>query len=234
MTFPTKGEVLSISRMELTAIVGLGAGGHGRMIADILSRSGDYSVAAWLDSDASIRGTKVCDAPVLGDDSKLPEIFSEKLNRAFIGLGSVGDASLRRKVAASALEIGMALPVITDPTALVSATSQVDEGVCIFPHAIINANCKIGRCAIINTRATVEHDCSLGEFCHLAPASVIGGDCVIGDGAHIGIGAVVKEGITIGENAIVGAGAVVVADVASGTTVTGVPAKIFDRSNSAI
>lgn len=220
--------------MELTAIVGLGAGGHGRMIADILSRSGDYSLAAWLDSDVSSHGTSVCDAPVLGDDSKLPEIFSEKLNQAFVGLGSVGDASLRRKVAASALEAGMELPVITDPTALVSSTSQVGDGVCIFPHAIINCSCSIGCCAIINTRATVEHDCQIGEYCHLAPASVIGGGCVIGKGTHIGIGAVVREGITIGENVIVGAGAVVVSNVASGATVTGVPAREFDRRNQSI
>jgi len=218
--------------MELTAIVGLGAGGHGRVIADILSRSGEYTLAAWLDSDTSLRGTSVCGVPVLGDDSLLTELFSENPGRVFIGLGSMGDSSLRRKVAARALGAGMELPVIADLSALISGTSQISEGVCIFPYAIINPNCRIGRCAIINTRATVEHDCAVGEFCHLAPASVIGGGCVIGNGAHIGIGAVVREGITIGENAIVGAGAVVVSDVAPGTIVTGVPAKPFDRNPS--
>lgn len=218
--------------MEFTAIVGLGAGGHGRVIADILSRSGEYSLAAWLDSDTSLRDTEVCGAPVLGDDSMLAEIFSEKLSKAFIGLGSIGDASLRRKVAASALGVGMALPVIADSTALVSAASQIADGVCLFPHVVINPNCQIGQCAIVNTRATVEHDCVIGEFCHLAPASVLGGSCQVGDGAHIGIGAVVKEGITIGENAIVGAGAVVVSDVAPGTIVAGVPAKPIDRNSS--
>ncbi|MDE0836950.1 MAG: NeuD/PglB/VioB family sugar acetyltransferase [Akkermansiaceae bacterium] len=214
--------------MEFTAIVGLGAGGHGRVIADILSRSDDYTLAAWLDSDNSLHGTNVCGARVLGNDSLLTKIFSEKISRAFIGLGSTGDASLRRKVADLALGAGMELPVITDVTALVSKTTQISEGVCIFPHAIINPGSHVGRCAIINTRATVEHDCIVGEFCHLAPACVIGGGCVIGNGAHIGIGAVIREGITIGKNVIVGAGAVVVSNIAPGTIVAGVPAKPLD------
>ena len=202
------------------------------MIADILARSGEYSLAAWLDSDARLHGSEVCGALVLGDDSKLAEIVPDSFAKAFIGLGSTGDASLRRKVALNALEVGVELPVITDLTALVSASSQIDEGVCIFPHAIINPGSRVGRCSIINTRATIEHDCEVGEFCHLAPASVIGGSCVIGDGAHIGIGAVVKEGVSIGANAIVGAGSVVVSDVAPEITVTGVPAKNFERRNS--
>ena len=213
--------------MKSTAIVGLGAGGHGHVIADILSRSGDYTLSSWLDSNTSLHGTTICGVPVLGDDSMLPEIFSEQLCRAFIGLGSIGDSSIRRKLAANALEAGMELPVIIDQSALVSRTSHTSEGVCIFPHAIINTNNQIGQCAIINTRATLEHDCTVGEFSHLAPACVIGGCCTIGAGAHIGIGAVVKEGITIGKNAIVGAGAVVISDVAPGTTVVGVPAKLI-------
>lgn len=44
-------------------------------------------------------------------------------------------------------------------------------------------------------------------------------------GATIGSGAIIMAGVTIGENAMVGAGAVVTKDVASNSTVVGVPAK---------
>lgn len=46
-------------------------------------------------------------------------------------------------------------------------------------------------------------------------------------GASIGSGAVVMCGVTIGEGALVGAGAVVTKDVAPGSVVAGVPARLL-------
>lgn len=48
-------------------------------------------------------------------------------------------------------------------------------------------------------------------------------------GASIGSGAVVLGGVRIGTGALVGAGAVVTRDVAAGTTVAGVPARLLER-----
>lgn len=47
------------------------------------------------------------------------------------------------------------------------------------------------------------------------------------DGASIGSGAVILAGVRIGAGALVGAGAVVTKDVAAGTTVAGVPARLL-------
>jgi len=49
-------------------------------------------------------------------------------------------------------------------------------------------------------------------------------------GASIGSGAVILCGVTIGEGALVGAGAVVTRDVAPGSVVKGVPARLAARS----
>ena len=51
----------------------------------------------------------------------------------------------------------------------------------------------------------------------------------VGRGASIGSGAVILCGVTIGERAMVGAGAVVTRDVADGSTVAGVPARVLAR-----
>lgn len=45
--------------------------------------------------------------------------------------------------------------------------------------------------------------------------------------ASIGSGAVIMCGVTIGEGALIGAGAVVTKDVPAGSTVAGVPARLF-------
>nr|WP_206613976.1 hypothetical protein [Sinirhodobacter populi] len=49
----------------------------------------------------------------------------------------------------------------------------------------------------------------------------------IGDGVQVGAGAVIVGNITIGKGAIVGANAVVTRDVAPGTIVGGVPARVI-------
>jgi acetyltransferase-like isoleucine patch superfamily enzyme len=46
-------------------------------------------------------------------------------------------------------------------------------------------------------------------------------------GVYVGTGAILLPGITVGEGSVVGAGAVVTKDVAKGTVVVGVPAKIL-------
>lgn len=211
--------------MESSTIVGLGAGGHGRVIADILFRLNDFTLAGWLDNSPKLKGQSVSGAPVLGDDSHLSLLVEQGINHAFIGIGSIGDPTARRKVTQSAMHVGINLPVIADLTACISKTSTVADGTCIFPHAVVNPGTHIGLCSIINTQATVEHDCVIGDFCHLAPGSIIGGGCNIGTNTHIGIGAIVKEGITIGANSLIGAGAVVVSDIPANTTAVGMPAK---------
>ncbi len=50
----------------------------------------------------------------------------------------------------------------------------------------------------------------------------------IGDHVWIGARAIVLKGVTIGDGAIVGAGAVVTRDVAAGTVVAGVPARVLE------
>jgi acetyltransferase-like isoleucine patch superfamily enzyme len=52
---------------------------------------------------------------------------------------------------------------------------------------------------------------------------------VIGDGADLGVGAIVLPGVTIGPGAQVGAGAVVTTDVAAGSIVAGVPARVIGQ-----
>jgi serine O-acetyltransferase len=53
---------------------------------------------------------------------------------------------------------------------------------------------------------------------------------IIGDRVRVGAGAIVIGPITIGDDAVIGAGAVVVKDVAAGTVVGGVPARVIENA----
>lgn len=206
-------------------IAGIGAGGHGQVIADLILESPDYLLAAWIDHQLDLHGSLIAGAPVLGADDKISSLRALGITHVFIGVGSIGNTQLRKKISMLTLDAGLKHPVILAPSAVVSKLAKIAQGTCIFPLAVVNANSHIGEFAIINTHATVEHDCSLGNFVHIAPGAILAGNVRIGDSSHIGAGAIIKEGVVIGSHAMIGAGAVVISDVSDHDTVVGCPAK---------
>ncbi len=213
------------SGTKFPAILGIGAGGHARVLIEILQQTGEWEIAGLLDADESKTGQNTSGILILGTDDTIPELFQRGIRAAFIGIGSIGSSILRRKIFALLLEHGFELPVIQHPSAIIASDVTIGRGTCIMPGAIINPATSIGECAIINSGAIIEHDCQISSFAHISPGALLSGNVHVGEGAHIGIGAIVRQGIYIGENAMVGAGAVVVKNVAAGSTVMGIPAR---------
>ncbi len=210
----------------MTPVVGFGAGGHAKVVIEIIRCLPEFEIVGLLASDAELKGTKVLGIEVLGDDSLMAELKGRGVQHAFLGVGSVGDATPRRQLYEKATGFGFELVRAIHPAAVVSASATIGAGPAIMAGAVINANAVIGKNVIVNTGAIVEHDCIVGDHCHVATGARLAGGVHVGAGAHIGLGAMVRQEIRIGEGAIVGAGAVVVRDVPSGTTVVGVPARI--------
>lgn len=203
--------------------LGLGAGGHSKVIIEILLSQNEIDLVGLTDSDPLLR--EVLNVKVLGGDDQLPALIQRGATKFFVGVGSVGDANLRCRLFALGKTHGLEPLIIIHPQAVVSPSAHISGGTVVFAGAVINAEARIGENVIINTGAIVEHDCVIGDHAHIATGARLSGAVTVGDGAHIGAGATVRQGIKIGENAVVGMGAVVVKDVADGVTVIGVPAK---------
>jgi UDP-perosamine 4-acetyltransferase len=210
--------------IHLPSILGIGAGGHCKVVMEIIRRMGHWTVAGLLDSDPSRNGEIVGGVPILGTDALAGELFQSGIRAAFIGIGSVGSTQPRRKVFALLRNLGFELPFLVHPSASVAYDTPIGMGTCIMPGAIVNPDAWIGECAIINSGSIIEHDCHISDFAHVSPGAVLGGSVFVGEGSHIGIGSIIRQGIRIGTNAMIGAGAVVVKDVDDGATVMGVPA----------
>jgi sugar O-acyltransferase (sialic acid O-acetyltransferase NeuD family) len=203
-------------RPDVSSWALVGAGGHARVVHDVLVRSGATVVA--VSGDA--RGP-AWPVPVL-DDDELAALVTR--TGAALALG-VGDESSRTRLLQWAVAQGLPLPPLVASTATVAASATLGAGTVVLEHAHVGPSARLGRGVVVNTAAVVEHDVVVGDGSHVAPAAVLLGAVEVGAGTLVGSGARVLPGIRIGDRVVVGAGAVVVADVPDDEVVVGVPAR---------
>jgi sugar O-acyltransferase (sialic acid O-acetyltransferase NeuD family) len=206
-------------------LIGFGAGGHARVIIELIRGQADYELAGLLTPDSSLHGSTILGVPVLGNDDLLPALYQQGIQNFVVGVGGTADNMPRKRLFEFALWVGMHPVTLMHSQAIVSPSAKVDPGTVILAGAILNAGASVGSNCIVNTGAIIEHDCVIGDHVHVATGARLAGMVRVEDGAHIGIGASIKQGLTIGVGAVVGAGAVVVKDVAPGKVVVGVPAR---------
>ncbi len=202
----------------------VGAGGHGRVVADIAASDAGWTEIAFLD-DGIPASQRSGAWPVIGAFKQLASLTGE----FDACVAALGDARLRLEHLLQAKAAGFQIPTLVHPGAVVSRQARVAEGVVVCAGAVVNIGANIARGAIVNTGATVDHDCRLEEGVHVCPGAHLAGNVTIGARSWFGIGAVAKQGIRIGSDVTVGAGAVCLVDVADGAMVVGVPAREKNR-----
>ncbi len=205
----------------------LGAGGHGRVVADIAMSNG-LSVVAFIDDAPAKSGTLVWAIPVLS----LDEFLAGEMSRGTAVALGIGDNGGRERAAQRIRSRAVELATLVHPTAAVARTARLGAGSVVMAKAAVNPDARLGDGCIVNTGAVVEHDCVLGAFAHLSPNAALGGGVVIGARTHLGLGAVVLPLVNVGTDVRVGAGAVVNRDVSDGLTVAGVPARPIARKTT--
>jgi len=182
-------------------IVLIGFGGHAKSVADCIERSGKFCIVGYTDIEE--QNSKY---NYLGDDENFQTIFDSGIKNAVIGIGYLGKNNVRNVIYKKLKSIGFNLPVIIDPSAIVSETVQLGEGTFIGKGAIINTEAKIGKCCIINTKALVEHECCVADFSHIAVGAVLCGQVIVGKNAFIGANSTVIQNRNINDYEIVPAG----------------------------
>ncbi len=205
-------------------VIGIGAGGHAKVVLDILRLMNAYQIVGLL--DPACLGTSVDGILVLGGDELLPRLRADGVSSAFVGVGGVGDNTLRIRLYEKVQAAGYTFIQAIHPTSVLAPSVQLGQGITIMAGTIINPDTRIGDNVIINTGAIVEHDCEIEAHAHISPGAVLCGGVRVGMGAHVGAGATVRQYVTIGMRAVVGAGAMVINDVPPGVVVLGVPARI--------
>ncbi len=201
-------------------LVILGTGGHACIVIDA-ARSIGFDILGCIGPEPPVFSALHC--PHLGDDAVLDSLDRGDCSIA-IGVGSVGDASLRTRLFYTVRAAGFRLEPIIHPRAVVASTATLGPGAQVLAMATVNPFAVLGSNVIVNTGAIVEHHVVVADHTHLSPGAIVCGNGQIGSSVHVGAGAIVLENRRIGDRAMLAAGAVVIRDVPAGATVKGVPA----------
>lgn len=196
-------------------VVIIGAGGHAKVIADIVECSGD-SVLGFLDGFTS--ATTFLGKPILGKDTD----FKKYIDYDFIV--AIGDPNARERIVNS-MDGAKWYTAIHPKSIISSIETSIGEGSVIMANAVINPCAQIGKHCIINTSAVVEHDNQIEDYVHISVGTKLAGTVHVGKRTWVGVGACVRNGIKICNDCMIGAGTVVVKDIDLPGTYIGVPAK---------
>src|SRR5687768_4556119 len=118
-------------------IVIIGAGGHGRVVLDVLrcmgAGAGGKKIVGFIDADVSRAGSEVMGVEILGAIHLLGKL--KKQHAVGGAIVAIGDNRIRRSYAEQVLEAGLELINAIHPSAVVSATAQLGKNVLLAAGA---------------------------------------------------------------------------------------------------
>lgn len=203
----------------------LGAGGHAKVLIAALI-SGPAKILGIAERVGCNTTGNVLGIPIIGNDDSILR-YSPQDVQLINGLGSVSSTESRRELFEKFVALGYHFATVLHATAVISTDVHLGDGVQVMAGAVIQPGTVVGDNSILNTHASVDHDCLIANYVHISPGATLSGGVRVGESTLIGAGAVVIQGIEIGSRCVVAAGAVVIRDVASHTSVAGVPAKLM-------
>lgn len=195
----------------------IGAGGHGKVVANIAKLNG-YTEIYFLDDDTSKE--YIGEYKIVGTINDIDK-YKDEYN-FFV---AIGDNEIRERISSKLSESSIKQPVLVHPSAVIDETVQFSEGIVVMANVVINADTKISRGVIINTSSSVDHDCTIDEFTHICPGVHIAGTVNIGKNVWIGIGSSIINNVSVCDNCIIGAASIVVKDIDAKGTYFGCPAR---------
>ncbi len=194
----------------------MGAGGHGRVVAEIAQLTGKYTDITFLDDKAP---EATFPYPYMGKCKAFADYLTDY--DFFI---AIGNAMIRRRLQTEVEEAGGRIVTLIHPAAIISKDVTIGKGTVVMAGAIVNTGAKIGDGVILNTASSVDHDCVVEDFCHVSVGAHLCGTVYLGAGSWVAAGATVINNVTICSDCLIGAGATVTHDLLNAGIYKGTPA----------
>lgn len=202
----------------------IGAGGHAKVLIELIHQSDDYYIEAVIGRNDEIH-EEIMGYKILKGDIYLADYKAKGINLVAIGIGGYTNNNKRKDLFRNLKNDGYKIINLVHPSAIVSQSVVLGEGVVIFSGVTINTEVIIGDNTVIATGANIDHETIIEDHVLISAGVTVGAGNIIKQGALLALGANVISRVVIGENTLVAAGAVVVSNVAKDTVVYGIPAK---------
>ena len=170
----------------------IGAGGHGRSLAEAVLLKGEFSLTGFLD-DAFPQLDDVWGVPVLGGVSD----FACWRSESDCAIVAIGNNAVRKRMTENVREAGFEMVTIVHPSAGVSPRATIGAGSAIMAGAIVGTEAQLGEGVIVNCAAVVDHHCRVGDFGHLGVNAAMTGGSVLGALAWMQAGSAIGYGVEI-------------------------------------
>ena len=178
--------------MAKRRILIIGAGGHGKSVAEAARLSEAFEIAGFLDDGLS-EGCSVLGSVVLG-----PVAATQALARHFdCAVVALGKNSLREQITLKLNAEGTQTVSVIHPRAFVSPTANILPGSTIMAGAMIGAEAELGLATIVNSGAVVDHHAQIHDYGHIGVNACMAGGTILGRGAFMQAGSALGYGAIV-------------------------------------
>lgn len=168
----------------------LGGGTLGRFIADIAADCEGLTIAGFFD-DRYPAVAEIGGIPVVGRFSD-----ADPAVHRHIAIG-VGEPKDRRRLFEQCCAAGFELPSVVHPSAVISRTATIADGVIIGPHSTVLSGSRIGSGCCLLSMVNVNHDITVQPWCLIGASVAIGNGATLEEGCHIAMGQVIRPAATV-------------------------------------
>jgi sugar O-acyltransferase (sialic acid O-acetyltransferase NeuD family) len=185
--------------MTQRTLLVLGAGGHGKAVAEAALLRGEWQRVCFVDDRW----------PALQTCLRLP-VLCNLLGLAGVAadaaIAAVGNNALRQQWSAHIRACGLELATVIHPRACVSSTAIVGAGSVILAQAVVGVDVQLGEGVIVNAGAVVDHDACLGPYAHLGVGVSLAGGVQVGAQAWLQAGCSAGYAVVVADAVVCGPG----------------------------
>lgn len=205
--------------MKHIDIIIIGAGGHAAELRDYINHNNtarpesQIVVKGFIDDEEKHYHHYGFSEPFLGT------IKDHKVKNDVSYLMGIANLEFRKAIIESFKKQGGKFIGFIHPTALISPSAELGEGVVISHNASVGPKARLGNFNLLNSRCMIGHDSIIGDYNFISPQVAISGNTKIGDENLLGTNACTIPGIVIGNRNKIAAGTVLFKPVGDNETV---------------